>query len=153
MPRENNAVDAQTVDARYAPLGILLLRVMLGVMWIAHAFFKIIVFSVPGFAQWLGSLGLPSFMGGPVVALELAIGLAILTGFYGRLATIASLPILAVIVWVHAPNGWVFINQGGGWEYPVFLIGASLVYALLGDGAYAARKSRVPFLKAAAAAR
>ena len=39
----------------------------------------------------------------------------------------------------HAGNGWVFSNANGGWEYPVFLIAASLVHALLGDGRYALR--------------
>jgi len=38
---------------------------------------------------------------------------------------------------VHAGNGWVFSAANGGWEYPVFLIAASLVAALLGDGKYA----------------
>jgi putative oxidoreductase len=31
----------------------------------------------------------------------------------------------------------VFSAANGGWEYPVFLIAASLVQALLGDGKYA----------------
>jgi putative oxidoreductase len=42
---------------------------------------------------------------------------------------------------VHLPNGWVFTSQGGGWEYPVFLIVASLALWLIGDGAFALRRS------------
>ena len=38
---------------------------------------------------------------------------------------------------VHLGNGWVFSAPNGGWEYPAFLAMASLVQALLGDGAYA----------------
>jgi putative oxidoreductase len=38
---------------------------------------------------------------------------------------------------VHSGNGWVFNAPNGGWEYPLFLIVASGVVALLGDGAYA----------------
>jgi putative oxidoreductase len=37
---------------------------------------------------------------------------------------------------VHAGNGWVFSAPSGGWEYPVFLIVACLVQALLGDGRF-----------------
>jgi putative oxidoreductase len=38
---------------------------------------------------------------------------------------------------VHLPNGWVFSAPNGGWEYPAFLIVASVVQALVGAGAYA----------------
>jgi len=46
-------------------------------------------------------------------------------------------PILAGAAWVHSGNGWVFNAPNGGWEYPAFLIAASLAQALLGDGRYA----------------
>ncbi len=44
---------------------------------------------------------------------------------------------------VHVPNGWVFSAQGGGWEYPLFLIAASGVQALLGGGAFAVTKREI----------
>jgi putative oxidoreductase len=50
------------------------------------------------------------------------------------------IPILAGATWVHIGNGWVFSAQNGGWEYPVFLIGASFAQALLGNGAYSVGK-------------
>ena len=37
--------------------------------------------------------------------------------------------------WAHAGNGWVFTSANGGWEYPAFLSIATLVTALLGNGA------------------
>ena len=40
---------------------------------------------------------------------------------------IALLPVLAVATWVHVPNGLIFSNANGGWEYPVFLMIASVV--------------------------
>ena len=43
---------------------------------------------------------------------------------------------------MHAGNGWLFTNEGGGWEYPVFLTVAAGAVALLGDGAYALKPSR-----------
>lgn len=39
----------------------------------------------------------------------------------------------------HWDNGWVFTATDGSWEYPLFLIAASLVRALLGKGAYPLR--------------
>lgn len=119
--------------------GGLVLRLALGVMWIAHAFFKVVVFTIGGFALWLDSLGLPGFMAGPVVLMEIAGGAAILLGFHGRHVSLALIPVLAVVAWTHLPNGWVFSNPGGGWEFPVFLIAASIVHGLIGDGAFALR--------------
>lgn len=45
--------------------------------------------------------------------------------------------LIGTIVLVHGANGWLFSNEGGGWEYPLFLIMASLALGLLGDGAFA----------------
>jgi putative oxidoreductase len=52
-----------------------------------------------------------------------------------RLAAAALLPVLAGATWVHWKNGWLF--TGGGWEYPLFLAVATVVQALVGDGAHA----------------
>jgi len=121
--------------------GAALLRIALGTMWITHALLKIFVFTLPGTAQFFESVGLPGFMAYAVVAAELAGGGALLLGFYGRQASLLLAPVLAVVVWVHWPNGWVFTSPKGGWEYPLFLLVASLAQWLLGDGAWAARRS------------
>ena len=42
----------------------------------------------------------------------------------------------------HVGSGWLFTNQGGGWEFPVFWTVALVAQALLGDGAFALRPSR-----------
>jgi putative oxidoreductase len=132
-------------QSRAVTAGATLLRVTLGLMWISHAWFKISAFGVAGFAGWLDSLGLPGFMAGPVIALELGGGVLILAGFYARYVSIALLPVLAVATWVHLPNGLIFSNANGGWEYPVFLIIASVAQALVGDGALAFRSRPLPF--------
>ena len=134
-----------TTDARAVNAGATLLRVALGAMWVSHAWFKITAFGVAGFAGWLDSLGLPGFMAGPVIALEVIGGLLILTGFYARYVSIALLPVLAVATWVHLPNGLIFSNANGGWEYPVFLMVASVAHALIGDGALALRSRPLLF--------
>lgn len=124
-----------------APLGIAVLRLSLGTMWIAHALLKLLVFTLPGTAQYFASIGFPGFLAYPVFAAELLGGLALVLGIYARQVALALVPVMAVAAWVHAPNGWVHTSAGGGWEYPVFLIAASIALWLLGDGAAALRRS------------
>ncbi len=121
-------------------LGATLLRVALGTMWIAHALLKLLVFTLPGTAQYFASIGLPGMLAYPVFAAELLGGLALLLGIYARQVALALLPIMVAAAWVHVPNGWVHTSPNGGWEYPVFLVVASLVLWLVGDGAWALRR-------------
>lgn len=122
-------------------LGITLLRVSLGVMWIAHALLKLLVFTLPGTAQFFASIGIPGFLAYPVFTVELLGGGALILGLYARQVALALTPVMLVAAWVHLPNGWLHTSPGGGWEYPVFLAVASVVLWLLGDGAYASRRS------------
>jgi putative oxidoreductase len=123
------------------PYGVALLRVSLGVMWIAHALLKLFVFTLPGTAQFFASVGFPGFLAYPVFAAELLGGLALVFGVYARQVSLALVPVMAAAAWVHLPNGWVHTSPNGGWEYPVFLTVASIALWLLGDGAMAARRS------------
>jgi putative oxidoreductase len=125
------------IDTRLAPYGALALRVALGVMFIAHAYLKYAVFTVPGFAGFLGNVGLPTLLAWPIILGELIGGFAILVGFHGRLVALILLPVLLGAVGIHAPNGWVFTAANGGWEYPAFLAAAALAQALIGDGTFA----------------
>jgi putative oxidoreductase len=52
---------------------------------------------------------------------------------------------MAVAMWTHLPNGWVFKAQGGGWEYPAFLLVTSVALLLIGDGAFAIRRAGLDF--------
>lgn len=120
-----------------------LLRIALGLMWLSHALLKILVFTLPGTDQFFIAHGFPAYSVYPVVAAELVGGAMILLGFHGRVASLALLPVLIGATSVHVPNGWVFTANGGGWEYPVFLMIASVAHALGGDGALALRGTRV----------
>jgi putative oxidoreductase len=136
------------IDTRLAPYGAFVLRAALGAMFIAHAYLKLAIFTVPGFEGFLGKVGLPAVLAWPIILAELVGGLAILTGFYGRLFSVALLPVLLGALFVHAPNGWVFNVPNGGWEYPAFLIAAALAHVLTGDGAFAVKPvalSGLPF--------
>lgn len=122
-------------------IGATMLRVSLGTMWIAHALLKLLVFTLPGTAQFFVSTGLPGALAYPVFAAELIGGLMMVSGMYARQVSLLLIPILLGALWVHAPNGWVFTAPNGGWEYPAFLAIASLSQWLIGDGFGALRSS------------
>ena len=131
------------IDNRLAPYGALSLRVALGVMFIAHAYLKLVIFTPAGFTGFLGQVGLPGFFAWPIMLAELLGGLAILVGFYGRYVSLLLLPVLLGALAVHAPNGWVFNAPNGGWEYPAFLALAAFAHVLIGDGAFALKPARL----------
>jgi putative oxidoreductase len=131
------------IDTRTAPYAALLLRVALGVMFIAHGLLKLLVFTLPGTAQFFESVGFPGFLAYVVTAAELGLGARLVLGVHTRLAALAGIPILLGAAAVHLGNGWVFSAPDGGWEYPVFLAVTALVQALLGDGAHALKTSRL----------
>ena len=120
----------------------LVLRLSLGVMFVAHGLLKLLVFGLAGTAGFFESIGFPGWTAYLVAPAEVLIGIALILGAYSRWVALASLPILGGALWVHAGNGWLFSNANGGWEFPLFLIASALVVALLGDGRIAAVRSR-----------
>jgi putative oxidoreductase len=131
------------IDTRLAPYGALLLRVALGIMFIAHAYLKLAIFTVPGFAGFLGQVGLPQILAWPIILAEIAGGVALIVGFHARVVSLLLLPVLIGATFIHAPNGWLFTAPNGGWEYPAFLAVAAVTQALVGEGAYALRTTRL----------
>ncbi len=130
-------------DSNNAPYAALVLRVTLGVLFIAHGLLKLIVFTPAGTAGYLESLGLPGFLAYPMIIVELGGGLALIAGIYTRWVSLAMIVTpLAAIIFVHGDKGWLFTNQGGGWEFPAFWVVVLVVQALLGDGAHAVQVSR-----------
>jgi putative oxidoreductase len=123
-----------------APYGVTLLRVSLGILFLAHVALKVFVFTIPGFVSYFASLHLPAVMAYGTIALEAFGGLALLLGIYAPWVAIPlALEMFGTIVMVHGANGWLFTNKGGGWEYPAFWAVALVVLSLLGDGALALR--------------
>ena len=115
------------------------LRIGLGLMFIAHGLLKVLVFTLPGTAGFFESVGFPGWSAYIVAYAEIAGGLLLLSGFAVRAVSIALIPVLIGATAVHFGNGWVFSNANGGWEYPAFLVLASVVQALLGPGKFALR--------------
>ena len=124
------------IDTRTAPYGILLLRVALGILFLAHAGLKIFVFTPAGTARFFVSLGLPGGLAYLTIAVEILGALALILGLWPRLVAAAMIPILVgAISTVHGAAGFWFTNPNGGWEYPAFWAIALAVVALAGDGA------------------
>lgn len=124
--------------------GVTLLRVSLGVMYLAHSVvLKLLTFGLAGTAGYFTSIGLPGWLAYLTFAAEAAGGVMLVLGIQARWVALALIPALAgAIIWAHGANGWVFTAPGGGWEYPFYLIVLSIAQALLGDGHYALSPSR-----------
>ena len=128
------------IDQRTAPYAALLLRVSLGVMFIAHGLLlKVLTYSVPGTVGYFESLGYPGFFAYLVILGEIGGGLALILGVWTRAVSLLLLPIMIGATLQHVGAGWLFSNAGGGWEFPVFWTVALVVQALLGNGAWALR--------------
>lgn len=135
----------QNINLQTAPYGAFALRVSLGIMFVAHGLLlKYFTFTLGGTAQFFESIGYPGFLAYVVFAAETLGGLALIAGFQTRLVSFALIPVLIGATLVHVPNGWLFSAEGGGWEYPAFLIVATVVQGLLGGGAFAVTKREVP---------
>ncbi len=117
----------------------LILRLALGVMFVAHGLLKVMVFTLPGTVGFFESVGFPGWMAYLVTAAEIGGGALLILGVAVRPVALALVPVLLGAAYVHWGNGWVFSNANGGWEYPVFLAVTAVVVALLGPGAYALR--------------
>jgi len=119
-----------------AIVGDNLLRVALGIMFIAHSVvLKYFTFTLAGTAQYFASIGLPAALAYVVFAAEAVGGVLLVLNLYTRWVALGLVPVLLGALWVHAGNGWVFNAPNGGWEYPAFLSIATLLTVLLGNGA------------------
>jgi putative oxidoreductase len=111
-----------------------ILRLGLGAVFLAHSYAKIAVFTLSGTLAFFEGHGLPGWTVYPVLTVELLGGLCLVLGYQVRLAALALLPVMFGALIPHAPNGWMFSNPGGGWEYVAFLIVALSVQFLVGKG-------------------
>ena len=106
-----------------ADWGVLLLRVSLGILFLAHSIvLKLVTYGADGTAQFFVGVGLPGWLAYVTIVWELLGGI-----------------LLGALFFVHLANGWVFTNTNGGWEYPAYLFVLCMAQALLGDGPYAVK--------------
>ena len=126
-----------------APYAALLLRVSLGILFLAHVGLKYFVFTIPGFVGYFASLGFPAILAYAVIALEFFGAIALILGIYASwVALPLAAEILGTIVFAHGANGWLFTNKGGGWEFPALWAVALIALYLIGDGAMALKPAR-----------
>ena len=116
---------------RLQPLGLLVLRLLLGAIMIAHGWQKI-ADHMHGITGMIHQLGLPTFMAYVVVATELGGGILIVVGFLTRLAALAIfVDMVVAILKVHLPHG--LFSSNGGFEFP--LACAAIAFSLIWSGA------------------
>lgn len=130
-------------NSRSVELAAFLLRVSLGLMFLAHSLIlKLMVYTLPGTAQFFVSIGLPGQLVYVVFPLEVLGGVLLVLGVQVRVVSLVLLPVLLGATWAHSGNGWMFGYTNGGWEYPLYLSILALVQALLGEGAFALSRSQ-----------
>jgi putative oxidoreductase len=116
---------------RLYPLGLLVLRLALGTVMIAHGYQKIF----GGMAQFMGMLshmGIPPWMGYLTAAAEFGGGILLVIGFLTRLAALAIfIDMLVAIFKVHLHNG--LFGKNGGFEFP--MVCAAVAFSLIWSGA------------------
>lgn len=118
---------------RLQPLALVVIRIALGVIMIAHGYHK--VFGGLGqFSHAVGSMGIPAWLGYVASFTEFLGGIMILAGFFTRAAAFAVSIDLVVAIWkVHWHNGLMGAPDHPGFEFP--LAAAALAFALIFFGA------------------
>lgn len=121
-------------------LGLLVLRVVLGVIFAAHGAQKLFgSFGGPGLKGMAGfheQLGIkpPYFMAVLAGLTEFVGGILVAVGFLTPLAAVALIVTMVVaVLTVHLRNG--FFAQNGGYEFNLALAGMALALLLTGSGA------------------
>ena len=129
------------IDRRTAPYAALLLRAVVGALFILHIYRK---FFITGSDTWWENLahsGYPKVVIIYVLVAEFSAAVALPLGLWTRWGSLLALPLIAGAAhfWLIRKGFW-FSDAGA--EFPLLWAAALLVLALLGDGAYAVRWPR-----------
>lgn len=125
----------------YEDWALVVLRLALATVFIAHGSMKIFVFTIPGVAAGFEKMGFhPGIFWGTLVTLaEFLGGIGILVGFATRWAALAvAVDMLVATITFHLPQGF-FINTMGptakfGVEFTMTLFAAAVALFLTGAG-------------------
>lgn len=111
-------------------LGLLLLRIALGAVFITHGWMK--WQNMDGTIQFFSSIGLSAMWAYLVATIELLGGLAVLLGIWHRLAGWLLAAVMAgAIITVKGSKGFV-----GGYEFDLTLLLVSAAVAMMHPGKY-----------------
>ncbi|MBI4603708.1 MAG: DoxX family protein [Planctomycetes bacterium] len=129
-------------------VGLLVLRLALGGIMIAHGAAKLFgpnAVGIAGFSDTLGKLGVPYPypMAVATVSAEIGGGLLVVLGLFPRLGALAIAAVMGVAMWkVHLANGFFMVLKmdapgevPNGCEYNVALLGMALCILFAGAGA------------------
>jgi putative oxidoreductase len=119
----------------YPSLALLILRLAIGAIVIAHGAQKIFFYGFAGTGASFAQMGVPlAEIAGPLVGIvEFAGGIAIVAGIATRIAAIlVAIDMLVATVLVHLPNG-IFVADGG-FELTLILAAGAIPLALTGAG-------------------
>jgi putative oxidoreductase len=123
---------------RLQPIGLLIGRVVLGVVFIAHGWQKFNVNGMDATAQGFEGLGIPA----PTLSAYFTVGAELIGGtllILGALLPLAGLWLTVVMLgamfYVHLDGG--FYSMNGGYEYVLMLAAASIAIGFSGGGALA----------------
>jgi len=123
---------------------LVLLRIVVALIMIAHGMMRLIVNSLNDFGNFLTSKGFPigEMFAWGITIFELAGGILLLIGLYRRwIALILIIELITGIILVHAKNGWFVVgHQSGGMEYSVLLIICLVVIAAADKRSYKVKK-------------
>ncbi len=123
-------------------LGILILRLFIGVCFIIHGLGKLGLVgpgNMAGFTGWLKSLGLPfpEMQAKMAMASEIAGGALITLGLFTRAGCLLCFFVMLVASMLgHRGGGYLITNTPPGNEYALNLAAICAVLALLGPGLY-----------------
>jgi putative oxidoreductase len=122
---------------KYAHEAALLLRFVLGVIFLWHGYDKVFVKGLPAITGFLGSLGfpLPSVFAIILSYGELVFGAMLIVGLLTHLAAKYA-AIIAVVAFftVHMKNG--FAVSSGGYEFIILIFAVSVSVLVNGAGKY-----------------
>ena len=125
----------QPITNRQANIALTILRVVVGVTFIAHGAQKLFVFGFAGVAGGFAQMGIPgaAVMGPFIGLLEFFGGIALVFGLLTRLTALGlAFDMLGAMLFVHIKNGF-FMPQGYEFVLALFAMSAALVFAGAGD--------------------
>jgi putative oxidoreductase len=121
-------------SAPHIHLALLVLRLVTGVIFIAHGWQKLFIFGPAGAGAGFASMGvpLPSITAPLVGVTECVCGVALIFGLLTRVTALAlACDVLAAMIFFHAKHGF-FVPMGI--EFVLSLFGAALTLSLSGAG-------------------